>query len=54
MFKLRNASTLPFVIVADAEGKFLEGSAGASDPARIKALIERNLPGAKRDEPVQR
>ena len=42
---------LPFVIITDAEGKFLEGSAGASDPARIKALIERNLPGAERATP---
>jgi hypothetical protein len=50
VFKLKTASMLPFVIVADAEGKFLEGTSGVSDPARVKALLERTRPGAPRAE----
>lgn len=46
LFKLRNASMLPIVIVADAQGNFLEGLAGVSDPARIKALLEKHAGGA--------
>ena len=42
VFKLRNASMLPFVILADAKGQFLEGLSGVSDPARIKALLEKH------------
>jgi len=44
VFKLRNAAMLPFVIVADAEGQFLEGLSGVADPARIKALLEKHAP----------
>jgi hypothetical protein len=44
LFKLRNASMLPIVIVADAEGQFLDGLSGVSDPARIKALLEKHVP----------
>ena len=44
LFKLRNASMLPIVLLADAEGRFLEGIAGSADPARIKALLEKHLP----------
>ena len=44
LFKLRNASMLPIVILADAEGRFLDGMAGGADPARIKALLEKHLP----------
>jgi len=42
LFKLRTASMLPIVIVADAEGQFLEGLSGVSDPARIRALLEKH------------
>lgn len=42
VFKLKNASMLPFVIVADGKGQFLEGMSGVSDPARIKALLEKH------------
>lgn len=44
LFKLRNASMLPMVIVADAEGRFLEGLSGVYEPARIKALLEKHVP----------
>jgi hypothetical protein len=44
LFKMRNASMLPIVILADAKGEFLEGIAGVSDPARIKALLEKHTP----------
>jgi hypothetical protein len=44
LFKLKTASMLPIVIVADAEGSFLDGQAGVSDPARIKALLEKHVP----------
>jgi len=43
LFKLKNASMLPIVILADAQGKFLEGVSGVHDPVRIKALLERAL-----------
>jgi len=42
VFKLKNASMLPFVILADANGQFLDGLSGASDPARIRALLEKH------------
>jgi hypothetical protein len=42
LFKLRNASMLPIVIVADGEGQFLEGLSGVADPARIRALLEKH------------
>lgn len=42
LFKLRNASMLPMVILADAEGTFLEGLSGVADPARIRALVEKH------------
>ena len=44
LFKLKSASMLPIVIVADADGKFLDGLSGVSDPARIKALLEKYVP----------
>jgi len=46
LFKLKNASMLPIVILADAEGKFLEGLSGVSDPARVRALLEKHAPGS--------
>jgi len=44
LFKLRNASMLPIVILADADGQFLDGLSGVSDPARIRALLEKHAP----------
>lgn len=44
LFKLRNASMLPIVILTDAEGQFLEGLSGVAEPARIKALLEKHAP----------
>jgi len=46
LFKLRNATMLPIVLVADAEGRFLEGMAGVSEPERVKALLAKHVPGA--------
>jgi len=43
LFKLRSATMLPFVILADAQGTFLDGISGVSDPQRIKDLLERAL-----------
>lgn len=43
MFKLRNASMLPMVILAGPDGRFLTGASGVSEPARIKALLEEAL-----------
>ncbi len=39
-FELRHASMLPFVLFADAEGKFLAGSSGAQTPEKLLALLE--------------
>lgn len=47
LFKLRNASMLPIVILADANGQLLEGLSGVADPARIRALLEKHAPGEK-------
>lgn len=45
LFKLRAASMLPVVILADAEGRFLDGVSGVTDPARIRALLEKHAGG---------
>jgi hypothetical protein len=50
LFKLRNASMLPIVILADAEGQLLEGVSGLADPARIRALLEKHAPGEKSEK----
>jgi len=52
LFKLRNASMLPIVIVADAQGNLLEGLSGVSDPARIRALLEKHAGGAVPEKPT--
>lgn len=39
LFQLRNASMLPIVILADAEGGFLGGASGGMDPERLKQLL---------------
>jgi hypothetical protein len=46
VFKLRNATMLPIVILATAEGQFLDGLAGVTDPARIQALLEKHAGAA--------
>lgn len=50
LFKLRNASMLPIVILADAEGGFLEGLSGLADPARMRALLEKHSGPAETPE----
>ncbi len=40
MFRLEGAMMLPFVIVADAEGGYLDGFSGAVAPERLKSLLE--------------
>ncbi len=47
LFKLRNASMLPIVILADEQGNLIEGSSGVADPQRLRAMLERALPGAE-------
>ncbi len=50
LFKLRNASMLPIVILADEQGRFLEGSSGSVDPQRLAAMLERARPGGGAQE----
>ena len=38
---LPDATMLPFVMFADAEGRFLEGSSGVVDPRRFVETLER-------------
>jgi len=39
-YRLKNATMLPFVLVATPAGEFLAGSSGAVDPAALVALLE--------------
>jgi len=39
--RLEDAQMLPFVLFADAQGKFLEGSSGPVNPARFEAVLRR-------------
>jgi hypothetical protein len=39
--RLEDAMMLPFVIFADSEGRFLEGSSGAVGGAAFRATLER-------------
>ena len=39
--KLQDAEMLPFVLFADSEGRFLEGSSGAVDPRRFAQTVQR-------------
>ncbi len=39
--RLQDAEMLPFVLFADAQGRFLEGSSGAVDPKRFVQTLER-------------
>ena len=43
--QIEDAYMLPFVIVADAHGKFLAGTSGVVAPASLKALLEQHSPG---------
>jgi thioredoxin-related protein len=43
---LPDAEMLPFVLFADAEGRFLDGSSGTVDPQRFVQTLERLSAGA--------
>ena len=38
---LQDAEMLPFVLFADPDGRFLEGSSGAVDPKRFAQTVQR-------------
>lgn len=38
---LQDAEMLPFVLFADSDGRFLEGSSGAVDPKRFVQVLQR-------------
>lgn len=38
--RMKGAMMLPFVILADAEGGFLDGKSGVVDPAQLRVLLE--------------
>jgi hypothetical protein len=38
---LEDAMMLPFVLFADADGRFLEGSSGAQNPATFATTLKR-------------
>ena len=40
MFKLKGAMMLPFVLIAEPDGSFVDGFAGAVEPERLIALLE--------------
>ena len=49
--QLEDAEMLPFVLFADAEGRFLEGTSGAVDPRSFQRRLERLLaPPATRED----
>ena len=41
--QLEDAYMLPFVIVADADGRFLEGTFGAQSPVGFLAVLRRAI-----------
>jgi hypothetical protein len=43
VFALKNATMLPFVVLANAEGNFLDGSAGAVQSEELKTMLEAVL-----------
>jgi hypothetical protein len=45
--KLENAMMLPFVLFADAEGGFLDGSSGLVRPGDLVATAQRLVDAAK-------
>lgn len=40
VFRIPNATILPFVLVADPDGNYLAGAAGPQEPAAFRALLE--------------
>jgi glycine/D-amino acid oxidase-like deaminating enzyme len=42
--RLEDAEMLPFVLFADSQGRFLEGSSGAVDPRRFVQTLQRLAP----------
>jgi thiol:disulfide interchange protein len=42
--KLEDAMMLPFVLIVDAQGQFIEGSSGAQDAGTLKRTLERLAP----------
>ena len=47
LFKLPNATMLPIVVLADAEGEFLGGGSGGFEPARLQGLLQDAVAKAK-------
>ena len=43
---LQDAEMLPFVLFADSQGRFLEGSSGAVDPKRFVQTLQRLSAGS--------
>ena len=41
--KIENAMMLPFVILTDSNGAFLEGHSGAVSPEELKEMLERAI-----------
>jgi hypothetical protein len=44
---LPDAMTLPFVLLADAQGNFLGGSAGAQSPKALESLLRTHAPAPR-------
>lgn len=44
---LPDAMMLPFVLLADAHGRFLGGSAGAQSPKALEELLRKHAPPAR-------
>ena len=44
LFKLKNSTMLPFVILATPEGQFVAGTSGAVEPKALRAMLEGALP----------
>ena len=40
-YELEDAMMLPFVLFADADGRFLAGSSGYMNPAALKSTLEK-------------
>jgi hypothetical protein len=41
--KVPDAMMLPFVILADAQGQYVDGYSGAIAPAALKSMLERAI-----------
>ena len=53
LFKLKNSTMLPFVIVATPDGQFLAGTSGAVEPKSLRAMLEDALPPPVPAPPAQ-